>query len=70
MEIISRKEAKEKGLTRYFTGIPCAAGHLSERLTSDGHCITCSRINQKKIDQLPNIRLRIERELRKDGLIQ
>ena len=53
MEIISRKEAKEKGLTRYFTGIPCAAGHLSERLTSDGHCITCSRINQKKNRSTP-----------------
>ena len=53
MEIISRQEAKEKGLIRYFTGIACRAGHLSERLTSDGHCITCRRINQQKNRSTP-----------------
>ena len=43
MEIITRKEAKEKGLTRYFTGKPCAHGHISERYVSSNCCVACGR---------------------------
>ena len=43
MNIISRKEAKAQGLTRYFTGKPCKHGHLSERQTSNGSCVTCQQ---------------------------
>jgi len=43
MEIITRKEAKEKGLTRYYTGKPCLNGHISERLLSSGQCLTCNK---------------------------
>lgn len=28
MEIITRAEAKARGLTRYFTGILCTKGHI------------------------------------------
>ncbi len=31
MEVISRTEAIAQGLKRYFTGIPCIHGHVSER---------------------------------------
>lgn len=41
MEIISKKEAKELGLARYFTGKPCKNGHVSETYTSSGKCCTC-----------------------------
>ena len=41
MKIISRKEAKEKGLKRYFTGQPCKYGHIAERQTSNHGCIIC-----------------------------
>ena len=34
-----RKEAKEKGLKFYFTGVPCAHGHISKRRTSDSTCL-------------------------------
>lgn len=43
MKLVSRSAAKESGLTRYFTGIPCANGHVSERLTCDHSCIACNR---------------------------
>jgi len=49
MKIITRKEAKEQGLKRYFTGKPCKHGHVSERLTYGG-CIECKvqyRIDNK-----------------------
>ena len=41
MEIISRQDAKLKGLTRFFTGVPCVNGHVSERHTKSGSCIEC-----------------------------
>lgn len=41
-EIISRKEAKEKGLKRYFTGKPCKRGHINERFTGTTKCRACN----------------------------
>lgn len=41
MEIISRKEALERGLKRYFTGKPCKRGHVAERQSSNGTCMDC-----------------------------
>ena len=41
MEIISRKEAKEKGLKRYFTGKRCKNGHIAQRLVSSFGCVIC-----------------------------
>jgi hypothetical protein len=43
MEIILRKEAKERGLKRYFTGKPCKHGHIDERLVSSRGCFECNR---------------------------
>jgi hypothetical protein len=42
MEVISRKEAKERGLKRYFTGKPCKHGHVAERFINR-ICVECSR---------------------------
>lgn len=39
----SRKEAKAVGALRYFTGKPCANGHVDERYTSTGQCLECWR---------------------------
>jgi adenosine deaminase len=43
MKIISREEAKEKGLKRYFTGVKCRNGHLSERSANQGNCLECQK---------------------------
>lgn len=43
MEIITRKEAGSKGLTRYFTGAPCKRGHVAERQVSNRSCVVCLR---------------------------
>lgn len=50
MQKISRKEAKEKGLKRYFTGKPCKHGHVSERHVS-GICIVCGNERQRQYQQ-------------------
>ena len=46
-KIISRQEAKKRGLKRYFIGLKCIRGHISERTTNDKHCITCKNIRSK-----------------------
>jgi hypothetical protein len=45
--IISRAEAKTKGLKRFFTGEPCCHGHFSERHTSSGGCYACYLAREK-----------------------
>lgn len=41
--IITRAQAKAAGLKRYFTGQPCANGHVCERNVTDTHCMDCNR---------------------------
>lgn len=40
-EIVSRADARARGLTRYFTGHPCSHGHVAERVTANGVCVAC-----------------------------
>ena len=46
-KLISHKEAKRRGLTRYFTGKPCKRGHISERRINNHTCIKCVRETSK-----------------------
>jgi hypothetical protein len=41
LEITSRAEALERGLTYYFTGKPCVNGHVSKRNTKNRCCYVC-----------------------------
>ncbi len=50
-EIITLKKAKQKELSRYFTGKPCGHGHLSERYTVSRGCISCLRERDKRADE-------------------
>jgi hypothetical protein len=49
MEIIRRKEASARGLTRYFTGKPCRRGHVSDRIVSTLTCCECKRERERSI---------------------
>ena len=49
--IITRAEAKAKGLTRYFTGKPCVRGHIAERCTKRKVCKECDVILTKESRQ-------------------
>lgn len=40
--VVTRAEALEKGLLRYFLGTPCWHGHIAQRQTSNKECGTCS----------------------------
>lgn len=40
-QIITRREAIERGLIRYYTGKPCHRGHVTERYTGSCNCCGC-----------------------------
>jgi hypothetical protein len=52
MEVISRQEAKEKGLKDFFTNVPCKRGHLEVRSVANGGCRQCARDNANRIRAL------------------
>ena len=39
--VVTRVEAIERGLKRYFTGTECPHGHLSEKIVSSRGCMQC-----------------------------
>lgn len=39
--IVSREQAQQQGLLKYYTGIPCSHGHLAERYVSGKNCVEC-----------------------------
>ncbi len=45
---LSRDEAKKSGAKRYFTGEPCANGHVAERLVSNYGCAECAKAARRK----------------------
>lgn len=47
MRIITKREAKILGRKTYFTGEPCAFGHVSERFVKRDWCKQCALINIK-----------------------
>ena len=50
-ELVSKKKARDAGLTRYFTGIRCVNGHVSERMVSNGACLQCLRSSDYRTDE-------------------
>ena len=74
---IGIKKAREKGLTRYFTGKKCPKGHVAERLVSSRSCLTCLRerrnlwaeknrekLNARRRELYPNIKDELNRKSR------
>jgi len=48
MEIITRKQARDRSLNVYFTGNPCKYGHIACRNTTCGNCVECISIHNKE----------------------
>lgn len=48
LELISRQQAKALGKLRYFTGRPCARGHISERQVANFSCLVCKNEKRKE----------------------
>lgn len=69
MQIISAREAKQKKLSRYYTGVPCVHGHLSERIVRNRRCRECAvkedRERKTSFKYLTNLK-NIVRQRRRD----
>ena len=50
MDLISREEAKQKGLYRYFNGKPCKKGHISQKYVSNMGCVECRNIKNLSLE--------------------
>ena len=67
--MITRQEALVQGLPRYFTGVPCKHGHISERFIGNSQCYQCffNRMREKADARNANLRQvtkeRLEKEL-------
>lgn len=48
MEIITRAEAQERRLPRFYTGIACDNGHVSERYTATNGCVACKPLTSEQ----------------------
>lgn len=51
LHIISRDTARSLGMKRYFTGIVCKHGHISERSTLEGKCSQCQKESRDRYYQ-------------------
>jgi len=47
MKLISRKEAIQNNLTKYFTGKSCKHGHTDYRYVCDHQCAECCRVKSR-----------------------
>lgn len=43
--VITREEAKARGLKRYFTGVPCKRDHTVERYAVNEDCVECNKLH-------------------------
>lgn len=47
MEVTTRAAAKKLGLKKYFSGLPCPSGHITERYVVKHLCVTCAAQRSK-----------------------
>jgi hypothetical protein len=48
LPIVTKQEARESGLTTYFTGKPCKHGHLERKLVVNSVCLECDRQRKRR----------------------
>ena len=48
MDVISKRQAKERGLQTYFTGKECRRVHVCERYVSTSNCVDCAKAYSKR----------------------
>lgn len=48
LQLLSKQEAINLGLNRYFTGFPCSRGHIADKYVKNGGCTVCLRLQIKR----------------------
>lgn len=67
-QIITRKAAREAGLTRYFNGQPCPKGHVGPRYCSTGGCCQCQLEHVRTLRGTPDQEPRLSEKARLSAL--
>ena len=69
-KLLSRKDAIERGLKHFFTGIPCLHGHICKRYVSSKGCIACADLmvvsKEKSCEYARRYRLRAKTRAEQD----
>ncbi len=60
MEIITRRQAIDNKQSRYYSGVPCKFGHVSERYTINACCIECLHPKFESTDILARRQKRVQ----------
>jgi hypothetical protein len=63
LHIIKMAKARQLGMKRYFTGLPCPKGHISERMVSTRSCIECKRQCDKDWHHLNPEKSKLKRKM-------
>lgn len=58
MRIIGRVKAADSGLSFFYTGKPCKAGHIAERHVVSGSCVECNKLHSSNTQRKTRARLR------------
>ena len=56
MKLVTRQQAIEQKLTRYFTGEQCKHSHIAERLLSNRTCIECQLSRKLEWSNRPDVK--------------
>ena len=59
MKLIVDLQPFKKGLKKYFTGIPCKHGHISESFVYEYRCVECKRAKDRRFAKQKNLQLAI-----------
>lgn len=66
--IISKADAIQAGLNKYFTGKPCLHGHVHQRIVVNNFCVKCYNILQTKRNRKKGIQPRKINQARLDAI--
>jgi hypothetical protein len=58
-------EARDRGDTYYFTGVPCKRGHIAPRYVSTFNCAECRRTYGRKHDMKYKVSAKYKRAMRR-----
>lgn len=47
MERMNRRTAIQRGMHKFFTGLPCRNGHVNLRYTNTGACLSCIAVHNR-----------------------
>lgn len=55
-QIVTRRQAKDRGSVRYYPGSACKRGHVAERITRNGSCTVCAKVRASARDRTDEYR--------------